>query len=142
MLRGMVARDLTHWAFACCRAVLLQRLWRTGVVVDRADKLDGSVLQTVMVDEEALIKVNITAHLLGVVLVEQPYISVQITLVVDAVEALAGSNVTETVTLDALGVANTLVGRVDVLRDIYVVLDINLIFNAAEALQARLGFHL
>ena len=122
--------------------MLLQRLWRTGVVVDRADKLDGSVLQTVMVDEEALIKVNITAHLLGVVLVEQPYISVQITLVVDAVEALAGSNVTETVTLDALGVANTLVGRVDVLRDIYVVLDINLIFNAAEALQARLGFHL
>lgn len=70
MLRSKVARDLTYRAFTVCGAVLLQRLWRTRVVVDGADELDRSVLQTVVVDEETFIKVNITAHLLSVVLVE------------------------------------------------------------------------
>lgn len=49
-------------------------------------------------------------------------------------EALAGSYVTETVTSDARCVANSFVSRVDVLGDIYVVFDIDLVFNATEAL--------
>ena len=57
-------------------------------IADGADKLDGCMLQSIMIDEEALVKVSLTVHLLGVVLIDYSHIFDQVALIEHPVDAL------------------------------------------------------
>ena len=146
--------SLTHWALVpCCRAVLLQgyqgRIAIVREVYSGADKFYWRVLQAVCVDKEPLVEVHPKVHLLSVVLVKHPYIFIQVALIVDAVKTLAWPVMTESILLNLFLVtihiilfAYTLVCHRKVRRDIDIVLQVNLVFKAAKALQACFSLHL
>ena len=97
---------------------------------------------TVVVDEESLIKINIIIHMLCVVLVKHSYVSVQVALVEDAVDALGGSDVAYAVTFYAVAVADAHVGHRLMVNHLNVVFNVNLVFQGAKSLQSGFDFHL
>ena len=68
--------------------MLLHGNWCIAAVADGADQLDGCMLQSIMIDEEAFVKVSLTVHLLGVVLVDYSYIFDQVALIKHPMDAL------------------------------------------------------
>lgn len=95
-----------------------------------------------MVDEESLIKIDIVIHMLSVVLVKHSYVSVQVALVEDAVDALCGSDMTYAVTFYAVAVADAHVSHRLMVNHLDVVFDVNLVFQGAKSLQSCFDFHL
>jgi hypothetical protein len=102
------------------------------------------VLQTVIVNEKAFVKVHITAHLLLIVMVKNADISSQILLVVYPMEALAGAQGAKVAfsLIRVFLVADIFVGRGKVVSYLDVVVYIYFVIYAAEALEARLSLHL
>ena len=93
-------------------AVLLQGHRRViGAVADRTDQLYRCVLQTVVIDEEAFVKVGLAVHERRVVLVHKSYILVQIPLIEDPVEALDGTIEAVRIALDAALITDAIVGN-------------------------------
>lgn len=105
-----------------------------------------------MVDEETLIKIDFTAlaHMLLIVLIEETYISAQVSSVVYAMKALAWAQKTETVLGTAVSdailgcswSANALVRCWEVASCLLWVVFLVIVFQVCEALQACFSFHL
>ena len=125
-----------------CGAVLLHVDGRRSEVVDGTDQFDWRMLEPVVVNKKPLVKVNLAAHLLGIVLIEQSDVSVQVALIVDAVQTLARPNVTKVVSFNALAVTDAFVCHGQVLGHVDVVVEVHFVVQAAEALQSTLCFHL
>ena len=89
---------------------------------------------SIQVDEEALIEINITVHVLSIVLVQQFNVSVQIALIEYAVNAFGWSHQANFVSNYAVTVTDTLISHGLVLDDLYVVFSVNLIFKRAKSL--------
>ena len=69
-------------------------------VVQRALEFDRSMLESVVIDKVTLIKVGVPCDLLPVVLVKHPYVFSQITLIVEAMEALTRAKLTVIIVFD------------------------------------------
>ena len=98
----------------CIRTILLKRTACCLTVreVDaRADQFNGSVLQAIGINEEALIEVDSEVHLLGIVLVEHAYILVQMWLVENTVEALTRPHLTKSILGLTILVTYALIGH-------------------------------
>ena len=97
---------------ARCRAVLLQCIRGIAVrVADRTYKFDRGVLQPVVIDKEALVKISVRAHERRVMLVNETNILLKVLLIKDAMQALDRSVETMRITLDAILITDTIVSQ-------------------------------
>ena len=124
--------------------MLLHGNWCIAAVADGADQLDGCMLQSIMIDEEAFVKVSLTVHLLGVVLVDYSHIFDQVALIKHPVDALRRSINTIAVALNRLFIVNSLVshGNVSWIGITLTLLIFHVFLKSTEAVKALLYLHL
>ena len=127
-----------------CWAVLLHGNRCIAAIADGADQLDGCMLQSIMIDEEALVKVSLTVHLLGVVLIDYSHIFDQVSLIKHSMDALWGPFKAIAVALNRLCIVNSLVshGNVSWIGITLTLLIFHVIFKSTEAVEALFYLHL
>ena len=126
------------------RAVLLHSNRCITAVTDWADQLDWRMLQSVVIDEEALVEVRFTVHLLRVVLVDYSHILRQVARIKHPMNALRGPVKAVAVAFDGVCVVYSLVshGHVSRVRIALTLLFFHVFFEGAEAMEALLDLHL